>query len=609
VNITNWYRNNRSDLLLYLPFEGSSNSTYTKDYSGHGNDGIVSGAIWDIGYGVVGGAYSFDGDTDSISVRKPDLLNFSDGEDFSISFWLEPGNSDYDLISNRNISGAGYIIEYNVFPYSQVVFSLNDGVDQFSIFTTDISAEVFHVAVVFDEDDEDATTIYINGIDSKNSISGTLSSIGNLQANPFNIPMLKSFGEDHIIIDELKIFNMSLSSEQVLNEYLAGLAGISNSRMAFSMLSKDDSWHCEVTPNDGYQDGNTLNSSAVTIQNAAPQVINVSFAPDTPLTTVDLSCNATAIDLENSTVTVEYYWYNNSVLWSRGNKTGVQNGTSTVIDTLDSSILGSGQEWNCTVRAFDGVNYSAYASAVVSFTNVPPSKVILESPTQGNTTIWTNPPRFTWLAATDDDGDPLNYTINITSQSCPDYGISTNITDLNFTPASELCMEDMIFWQVRAWDGKEFGEWSDRWNFTIEPVLILTLVQDEVSFGLMELNETKDTDTGYLPMTVRNDGNIIANITWLSANHSLWQSVGSNTDYFQFKIDNATTEAYSFDWSASQTSWVNVTLISEQNSTAVAYLNYSDSNDEAEIDIRVTVPPFEPPGNRSTLIYVIGQDA
>ena len=40
VNITNWYKNNISISLLYLPFEGGSNSTFTKDYSGYNNSGI-----------------------------------------------------------------------------------------------------------------------------------------------------------------------------------------------------------------------------------------------------------------------------------------------------------------------------------------------------------------------------------------------------------------------------------------------------------------------------------------------------------------------------------------------------------------------------------------
>ena len=34
-NIYNWYKDNSSIMVLNMPFEGSSNSTYTKDYSGY----------------------------------------------------------------------------------------------------------------------------------------------------------------------------------------------------------------------------------------------------------------------------------------------------------------------------------------------------------------------------------------------------------------------------------------------------------------------------------------------------------------------------------------------------------------------------------------------
>ena len=69
VNITNWYKNNESILLAYWPFEGGSNSTYTKDYSGYGNDFTVkmngTGA-WNRSQGKIGSAYILDGDNQPI---------------------------------------------------------------------------------------------------------------------------------------------------------------------------------------------------------------------------------------------------------------------------------------------------------------------------------------------------------------------------------------------------------------------------------------------------------------------------------------------------------------------------------------------------------------
>ena len=45
-NIINWQVNGTSITVLNLPFEGGSNGTFTKDYSGFGNNGTVNGSTW-----------------------------------------------------------------------------------------------------------------------------------------------------------------------------------------------------------------------------------------------------------------------------------------------------------------------------------------------------------------------------------------------------------------------------------------------------------------------------------------------------------------------------------------------------------------------------------
>ena len=92
-------------------------------------------------------------------------------------------------------------------------------------------------------------------------------------------------------------------------------------------------------------------------------------------------------------------------------------------------------------------------------------------------------------------------------------------------------------------------------------------------------------------------------------NQSFFTSVSSNSEYIRFKIDNDSSEMNSFNWSGSQTSWMNLTLITDLNRTAISYLNYSDANDEAEIDINITVPLTEAPGIKRTKVYIIGQTA
>ena len=89
----------------------------------------------------------------------------------------------------------------------------------------------------------------------------------------------------------------------------------------------------------------------------------------------------------------------------------------------------------------------------------------------------------------------------------------------------------------------------------------------------------------------------------------MWQSVPHDTEYFQFKVDNVSSELGSFNYTDSTTTWTNLTNITIQNKTAVGYLNYSDKSDEVEIDIRVKVPLNEPPGVRRSVVYIIGEVA
>ncbi|MBU0535653.1 MAG: hypothetical protein KKE20_01710, partial [Nanoarchaeota archaeon] len=109
------------------------------------------------------------------------------------------------------------------------------------------------------------------------------------------------------------------------------------------------------------------------------------------------------------------------------------------------------------------------------------------------------------------------------------------------------------------------------------------------------------------PFIVRNDGNIQADIVKIGANDTLWISQGLGTSYFQFKANNRTTEPGSFDWLNSITTWTDMPYVLTKNESAIIGLNYTDTNDTAEIDIRIKVPADEPPGPKSSMIIITGE--
>ena len=65
-------------------------------------------------------------------------------------------------------------------------------------------------------------------------------------------------------------------------------------------------------------------------------------------------------------------------------------------------------------------------------------------------------------------------------------------------------------------------------------------------------------------------------------------------------MDNVSGEEGAFSWLTSLISWFNIPITGEV--VAINQLNYSDSKDSAEVDIRVEVPTNEAPGAKSSLI-------
>jgi hypothetical protein len=161
----------------------------------------------------------------------------------------------------------------------------------------------------------------------------------------------------------------------------------------------------------------------------------------------------------------------------------------------------------------------------------------------------------------------------------------------------------LYFWKVKANDGTANSTWSDTWNFSIEPWVVINVTQSTINFGSMSLGEINDTtDDDPEPFILQNDGNVLADVVNVTTNASLWQSnIGAlGTQYFQIKAGNSTDESESFNWTASTTDWANVT---DTNQSIIHGLNYSDTKDEVELEVRLEVPGDEPPGSKTG--YVI----
>lgn len=350
--------------------------------------------------------------------------------------------------------------------------------------------------------------------------------------------------------------------------------------------------------------------------NHAPNITQPTIYPSNPTTLDQLNCSAIPTDPEQTILNISFTWYKNSTsIYDYDTNVSCQNGTICYTSVLvPSTALNKGDVWICSARSYDSRLYSEWRNSTpVTIGNTPPSTPQLIKPTNGNYSLFNRTPTFIWNSSTDPDGDTITYELNITNAVCPDIFIA-NITKTNYTVTVELCTSDETnenpyFWQVRAYDGIDYSNWSVLWNFSIKPTIILTFVNDLVNFGERALGEivdtTDDTDpTTPAPFLLRNDGNVFADIINISATSELWirEYAHMPSKYFQFKVDNS-SEPNSFNWSASLTWWMNV---SATNRTIISALNYSDASDEAELEIKIEVPGDEPPGLKETSLIVYG---
>ena len=179
---------------------------------------------------------------------------------------------------------------------------------------------------------------------------------------------------------------------------------------------------------------------------------------------------------------------------------------------------------------------------------------------------------------------------------------------MNFTPSTDLCVKSeglgntFYNWTVRGCNNNVCGAWSNVWNFTIELWVVITLVNNSINLGNLNLSQIKDTTTfSPGPFVLQNDGNVVADMINVSSNQSLWSSPGAGlgTKYFQIKADNS-SKAGSFNYSGSAHDWINVT---NYNQTLISQLDYNDTKDQAYVHVRVEVPADESPGVKQSSIF------
>ncbi|MFH1399346.1 MAG: LamG-like jellyroll fold domain-containing protein [Candidatus Woesearchaeota archaeon] len=602
TNITDWRLGGTSIAVLNMPFDTNTSSTAVgavKDYSTYENNGTLSNAAW-TEQGLVGGAYYFDGTAYLNVTISGSLCDFGTGP-FTISFWMNTTDTagqpfDFRPITTnvfqaQTLAGSPEYLMFRTVTTGTHLYTNKNVVD----------GNWHHIVL-----GRNSTNRYIF-VDGVFNVSDTV--IDHNLADYTHVYLGAEDGTGTFLegsIDEFIVFGRGLSGAEIAELYNAQATAHGLYTMAAEETSLDDVWTVAITPNDATQDGTTVVSNGLTIRNDIPTVSAVDVKPDSPTTNSNLTCNATVVDSENTTLTVQWFWYNGTDLVYTGNKTGVANNSNSLITTLNATNTSKDEVWNCTVRADDGTNYSAYLSEAVTIGNTLPPKVTLLEPTNMDYLVTERFTYFNWSDVADGDGEPVSYHVWVSlTEEFTDQTINiTSVVDSEYTSANELDFAT-YWWKVRANDSDGYGEWSDVWNFTIVTSPSVLLTTNTVDFIDLQIGEENDTaDFSPAPFAVMNDGNCEVNVS-INAS-ALWSSgyAPLDTQYYQFKA-NYSTEANSFDYAHSQTDWLN---LSEVLKSGIAILNHTDANDLAYVDIRIEAPLDEPGVQKSSSVVFLAED-
>ena len=592
-----WF--NKTGLVGYWKFS-EGNGTVAYDTSNNGvipNNGTLTNFDFNANDGWVDGKYGsglqFDGLNDYVEIADSDLWFFGSG-DLAMSAWIKPNTFSFytpiiyqgETVGNMNISSLEQT------PDKKIRWLIRTDVSVLDITTTSTTPEGqwHHIVAVRNGS---SFKIYINAVEGA---SGTSSTALNNLNYPLFIGGRVNLGSTYRfngIIDEVMVYNRSLTSAEINASY--------NNSPQF----KNEVWNCTMNATDSQGEAGVPNSTTRTISNLAPSIPEIGGVDNATRTIGNSQTLRCANSSDTDGDTINYVFYGDT---TANPTTMLQNSTSTTYTW--STTDGQTYYWRC--KAEDGVGGVSGFTAQKTFTeNTAPTSVSMVYPADGNS-ITNRTPQFNWTASTDAEGDTLTYQVNITCYpSCsadnrlPNSSVNQNWTTL--TSRLKNFWDDNYYynWTVRPWDGYEFGTWNSvPYTLKLSSLVSLSMINSSVNFSVLGMGETANTTTNNpVPLSIRNDGNSFANVNISDNTSLLWISQPAASEYFKYRIDNVTGREGSFNWILSTTAWTNVPT---SNNTVINYLNYTDATDSAEIEILVTVPPQETAGTKSSRVVFTG---
>ncbi len=337
-NGTNYTLYNDSLVLMYnfdnisaLGEDYNNTENYTVfDASVYGNNGTVSGngssitgALWNVS-GRFGGGFEFDGVDDYIHIPASDDLSFGTGN-FSLAAWVKTGSNSTQYVIDRWDYPNGKDSEYAIFVQDGYPnFLIRETLDEendyaLAVSTLRINDSDWHYLVGVRKNI--TVYVYVDGIEMGSadaSSVGALVTTGqtNIGVHAHRIYYYNSLNYFNGSIDEVRVWNRSLSKEEVYQQYVSNLNRYSN-----------DVWYLYINQSlngsDGLSDGdytysgyvrdsagneNSTENRRITVESIYPSIEFTGPTPATGTSTTNTSIEVNITITESDLDEVRFNW-------------------------------------------------------------------------------------------------------------------------------------------------------------------------------------------------------------------------------------------------------------------------------------------------------------
>jgi len=439
-----------------------------------------------------------------------------------------------------------------------------------------------------------ASKFYVNGIERSSANFSTIILNGTIHLGD-------SFNGS---IDEVQIYNRSLSAEQILALY-----NNQTNLIVSNETTSGETWSACVTPNDGLEDGIKTCSNNVTIlYTISYPTVNLNFPQGNywdNTGSINFNCSANSVDLANITL-----WTNSNGIWhaNQTNATALGGDNSTIFTLTNLNDNNTGYLWNCLAydtsggSSFSTANRTFYIDTISPISNITisPTKVYFgitnisidwnafdlnESYVNANVTY----PNGSLLAQSSDDTiDFLLNTTNLTATGSyrvivwiNDSAGNFNYSNTTFTVTDNLAPEVTLNYPP-----------DNYWNNTANIIFNCSATNLNLSNITLWTDTNGSWSANQTKTLLGSDNSTLFNLTSLNDNNTgyLWNCLAyDSSGNSNFSVANRT---FYIDSSAPNVNLISPSVDYVNNSLSLLYVNFtcnaSDSNQLSNLSLYLT---------------------